>query len=148
MGNSLLLRDCTIQLLLSGDKSHIYSKAYSFVHKTETIPLDTAQAERSQIYRDAFLSSAEYIIMTAGLEFPPPMVSFFNSYDVQESDLTLELIHLIKTILVDWENDRRDFAAAHHQPGMIVNHAEALQALDDTVVYGDDHDYEDPFNMF
>jgi len=147
MGNSLLLRDCTIQLFLLGDKSHVYSKAYSFVQKTETIPLDTVQAERGQIYRDAFLSSAEYIIMNGGLEFPPPMVSFFNSH-VQESDLTLELIQLIKTILVDWENDRRDFAAAHHQPGMIVNHAEALQALDEQVVYGDDHDYEDPFNMF
>jgi len=147
MGNSLLLRDCTIQIFLSGDKSHVYSKAYSFVQKTETIPLDTAQVDRSQIYRDAFLSSAEDI-MHNGLQLPLPMVSFFNLYDVQESDLTFELIQLIKTLLVDWENDRRNFATAHHQPGMIVNHAEALQALDDTVVYGDDHDYEDPFNMF
>jgi len=148
VGNSILLRDCTIQLLLSGDKSHVYSKAYSFVQKTETIHLDTAQVERGQVYKDAFLSSAEYIIMTGGLEFPPPMISFFNSYDVQESDLTLELIQLIKSILVDWEIDRRDFATAHHQSGMIVNHAEALQVLDEQVVYGDDHDYEDPFDMF
>ena len=149
VGNSVLLRDCSIQLLLGRDKSHVYSKSYSFVQKTETIPLDTVQVERGQVYKDAFLSSAEYMIKhDGGLQLPPPMVSFFNSHNVQESDLTFELIQLIKTIMVDWENDRRDFATAHHQPGMIVNHAEALQVLDEQLVYGDDHEYEDPFNMF
>ena len=56
------------------------------------------------------------------LELPPPMKSFFHANGLQESDLTLEFIQLIKDILFDWENGRLAFLTAY--PPRILNHAQ------------------------
>ena len=134
-GHSLTLYESSVEFLLSGDKSHVYSNAYNFVQRTDgPTPFDSSEVGRGQIYRDVFLSSAEYI-MNGGLEIPPPMKSFFTSH-VKESDLTLEFVQLIKSILVDWENERSTFL----NPPRNLNHAQVgigpYETDSDDEVYG------------
>lgn len=106
-GHSLRLTNVSVQALVLDDRAHSFGKAHAFLAKSNAFhPWHVAGSPQDHQFRrdtlNAILASTSHAL-THGLQIPPPIVSFFDSYGVSGTDLSVELINSIESVQNDWE---------------------------------------------